>query len=76
MITYDNLKAAGIKRYDRPGSVVVWKDSPDGKLRITELWGKNGAMIYKDHKGYYGLGKQCHRVDLSTINEAKIFVSS
>lgn len=76
MITESQLLESGIVRYDHPNTVIPWRDAPGGKLPITGLWGKNGAFIYKDHKGYYGLGRKQIRVDLHTINEAEVFVNS
>ena len=76
MIEESQLLESGIVRYDHPNTVIPWKDAPGGKLPITGLWGKNGAFIYKDHKGYYGLGRKQIRVDLHTINEAEVFVNS
>jgi len=76
MITESQLLESGINRYDHPNTVIPWKESPDGKLPITGLWGKNGAFIYKDHNGYYGLGRKHVRVNIKTIAEANVFVNS
>lgn len=76
MITEARLLDSDIQQYDHPGTVLPWRDGVNGKSRITALWGKNGAFIYKDHTGYYGLGKNQVRVDLKTIAEANIFVNT
>ncbi len=76
MIQETQLTDSGIEQYDHPGSIMKWRDGTNGISRITGLWGKNGAFIYKDNVGYYGLGKNQDRVDLKTIAEANIFVNS